>query len=247
MNEPAALEAVDVTVLYDGHAVLEGFSMSLGAGETALLTGPSGCGKSTVLRCLLGFVHAVLEGFSMSLGAGETALLTGPSGCGKSTVLRCLLGFVAPKTGSVRLGGEPLNAETVWHLRRLELGTGTVREVLERPFHYRANAGLRDNLKRIGALFERFGLARVLLDKEAGDLSGGEKQRVALIAAILLDRPIFLLDEVTSALDRAGKQNVADYFRSRDDATVLLVAHDPELFSFADRVVPVGPGSGGAA
>ena len=217
MNEPAALEAVDVTVLYDG--------------------------------------HAVLEGFSMSLGAGETALLTGPSGCGKSTVLRCLLGFVAPKTGSVRLGGEPLNAETVWHLRRLlayvgqepELGTGTVREVLERPFHYRANAGLRDNLKRIGALFERFGLGRALLDKEAGDLSGGEKQRVALIAAILLDRPIFLLDEVTSALDRAGKQNVADYFRSRDDATVLLVAHDPELFSFADQVVPVGPGSGGAA
>ena len=191
----------------------------------------------------------------MSLGAGETALLTGPSGCGKSTVLRCLLGFVAPKTGSVRLGGEPLNAETVWHLRRLlayvgqepELGTGTVREVLERPFHYRANAGLRDNLKRIGALFERFGLGRALLDKEAGDLSGGEKQRVALIAAILLDRPIFLLDEVTSALDRAGKQNVADYFRSRDDATVLLVAHDPELFSFADQVVPVGPGSGGAA
>ena len=217
MNEPAALEAVDVTVLYDG--------------------------------------HAVLEGFSMSLGAGETALLTGPSGCGKSTVLRCLLGFVAPKTGSVRLGGEPLNAETVWHLRRLlayvgqepELGTGTVREVLERPFHYRANAGLRDNLKRIGALFERFGLGRGLLDKEAGDLSGGEKQRVALIAAILLDRPSFLLDEVTSALDRPGKENVADYFRSRDDATVLLVAHDPELFSFADQVVPVGPGSGGAA
>jgi len=216
MNEPAALEAVDVTVLYDG--------------------------------------HAVLQDFSMSLGAGETALLTGPSGCGKSTVLRCLLGFVAPETGSVRLGGEPLTAETVWHLRRRlayvgqepELGAGTVSEVLERPFHYRANAGLRDNLKRVGALFERFALGRALLDKEAGDLSGGEKQRVALIAAILLDRPIFLLDEVTSALDRAGKENVADYFRSRDDATVLLVAHDPELFPFADRVVPVGRCSGGA-
>ncbi|MBN2132699.1 MAG: ATP-binding cassette domain-containing protein [Sedimentisphaerales bacterium] len=217
MNEPAALEAVDVTVLFDG--------------------------------------HAVLQDFSMSLGAGETALLTGPSGCGKSTVLRCLLGFVAPETGSVRVEGQPLTAETVWHLRRHlayvgqepELGAGTVSEVLERPFHYRANAGLRDNLERVGALFERFALARGLLDKEAGDLSGGEKQRVALIAAILLDRPIFLLDEVTSALDRAGKQVVADYFRSRDDATVLLVAHDPDLFPYADQEVPVGPGSGGAA
>lgn len=194
--------------------------------------------------------RAVLKDFSMSLGAGEKALLTGPSGGGKSTVLRCLLGFVAPETGSVRVEGEPLTAETVWHLRRRlayvgqepELGAGTANEILERPFHYRANAGLRDNLKRVPELFERFGLARYLLDKETGDLSGGEKQRVALIAAILLDRPIFLLDEVTSALDRAGKEVVADYFRSRRDATVLLVAHDPDLFSFADQVVPVGRG-----
>jgi len=216
MNGPAALEAVDVTVLFDG--------------------------------------HAVLEDFSISLQTGAKALLTGPSGSGKSTVLRCLLGFVAPETGSVRVGGEPLTAETVWHLRRRlayvgqepELGTGTVSQVLERPFHYRANAGLRHNLKRVPELFEKFDLARHLLDKETGDLSGGEKQRVALIAAILLDRPIFLLDEVTSALDRAGKEVVADYFRSRRDATVLFVAHDSELFSFADQVVPVDRGWRGA-
>ena len=56
MSKPAALDAVDVTVLFDGRAVLQDFSISLGAGQTALLTGPSGCGKSTVLRCLLGFV-----------------------------------------------------------------------------------------------------------------------------------------------------------------------------------------------
>ena len=193
--------------------------------------------------------RAVLEGFSMSLGTGEKALLAGPSGCGKSTVLRCLLGFVAPEAGSVHIQGQPLTQHSVWTLRRHlayvgqepDLGTGTIAEILERPFHYRANANLRDSLQRVPALFEQFGLLQSLLDKEASDLSGGEKQRVALIAAVLLDRPIFLLDEVTSALDKASKETVIDYFRTCDNVTALFVAHDSEQFSFVDQVVQVHP------
>jgi ABC-type iron transport system FetAB ATPase subunit len=189
--------------------------------------------------------QTVLQGFSMMLKVGEKAVLTGPSGGGKSTVLRCLLGFVAPESGTVAIGDTPLTAETVWTLRRRvayvgqepELGGGLVRQVLERPFHYRANAALKGNLQRAPDLFETFGLARSLLDKEAGDLSGGEKQRVALVSALLLDRPIFLLDEITSALDPASKDAVIGYFRRRDDVTVLFVAHDTERFAFADKVV----------
>jgi len=192
--------------------------------------------------------RAVLENFSMSLGTGEKALLTGPSGCGKTTVLRCLLGFVAPEAGSVHIQGQQLTEHSVWTLRRHlayvgqepDLGTETIAQILERPFHYRANASLRGNLQRVPELFERFGLAQSLLAKEAGDLSGGEKQRVALIAAVLLDRSIFLLDEATSALDKARKAIVLDYFRTRD-VTTLFVAHDSERFSFVDQVVPVHP------
>jgi len=217
MNEPAVLEAVGVTVLFDG--------------------------------------HGVLQDFSMSLGAGETAVLTGPSGGGKSTALRCFLGFVVPQAGSVHIEGAPLTAETVWHLRRRlayvgqepDLGTGTAREAIERPFHYRANAALRPNLERLSELFERFALSEALLRKDVGALSGGEKQRIALISAILLDRRIFLLDEITSALDKISKQIVADYFQSRDDATALIVAHDPELFAFADQTIQISapPSAGG--
>ncbi|NLZ07056.1 MAG: ABC transporter ATP-binding protein [Phycisphaerae bacterium] len=191
--------------------------------------------------------QTVLKDFSLSLQAGRKALLTGPSGCGKSTVLRCLLGFVTPETGSVRIGGEPLTAETVWRLRRHmayvgqepDLGVGVVRHILEQPFHYRANAALRGNLGRVPDLFDAFGLARTLLDKSIGDLSGGEKQRVALICALLLDREIFLLDEVTSALDPASKRRVLGYFQSRAEATALFVAHDAEWFSFVDQVIEV--------
>lgn len=192
----------------------------------------------------------VLRDFSLALEPGRKALLTGPSGCGKSTVLRCVLGFVVPETGSIRIAGQPLTAESVWRLRRHiayvgqepDLGTGIVREILERPFHYHANVALRDNLSRVPELFDEFGLARAFLDKEIGDLSGGEKQRVALVSALLLDREIFLLDEVTSALDRASKQAVADYFESRSDIAALFVAHDPEWFSFANPILQMpGP------
>jgi ABC-type multidrug transport system ATPase subunit len=192
--------------------------------------------------------QVVLRGFSLSLGLGEKALLTGPSGCGKSTVLRCFLGFVVPGAGSIHIDGVELTADTVWRLRRRvayvgqepDLGTGTAAHAIERPLHYRANAGLRRNLDRIPELFEQFHLSRDLLRKDVGSLSGGEKQRIALVSAILLDRRIFLLDEVTSALDRVSKQAVADYLRGRQDATALIVAHDPEVFSFIHRVVEVG-------
>ncbi len=188
----------------------------------------------------------------MSVQAGEKVLLTGPSGCGKSTVLRCLLGFVAPEAGSIHIQGQPLTEHSIWSLRKHlayvaqepDLGTERIARVLERPFHYRANASLRENLQRVPELFERFGLGQSLLDKEAGDLSGGEKQRVALIAAILLDRSIFLLDEATSALDKASKQDVTDYFRTHDDVTALFVAHDAEWFSFADQMIQVHPDRG---
>lgn len=201
--------------------------------------------------------QTVLQGFSLALKAGEKAVLTGPSGCGKSTVLRCLLGFVAPESGTIVVAGTPLTAETVWSLRQRvayvgqepELGEGLVRQALERPFHYRANAPLRGNLQRAPELFEQFGLARTLLDKETGDLSGGEKQRVALVSALLLDRRIFLLDEITSALDGTSKDAVIDAFRGRDDVTALFVAHDTERFSFADQMLtlPVVHSSGGKA
>lgn len=197
--------------------------------------------------------QVVLHGFSLSLAPGEKALLTGPSGSGKSTVLRCFLGFVVPDGGAMYINGAALTAETVWTLRRQlayvaqepDLGTGTATDALERPFHFRANASLRPNLKRIPELLERFRLPGAILQKDVGSLSGGEKQRIALISAILLDRRIFLLDEVTSALDKASRQTIADYFRTREDATMLAVAHDTDVFSFASRIVELSGGPHG--
>ncbi|MBN2643625.1 MAG: ATP-binding cassette domain-containing protein [Victivallales bacterium] len=75
-----------------------------------------------------------------------------------------------------------------------------------------------------------------LLDKDASTLSGGEKQRVAIISAILLDRKIILLDEASSALDKANKAAVAEHF-SASGATILMASHDSQWGSFANRTV----------
>jgi putative ABC transport system ATP-binding protein len=187
----------------------------------------------------------VLKDLSLSVFHGEKVTLTGPSGSGKSTVLKCILGLVMPDSGTITILKEPVTRHNIWQKRRHiayvaqepDLGTGSVKEVIETPFSYRANASLRDNLTRLPAIMERFNLPQSLLDKQITRLSGGEKQRIALTIAILLDRAIVLLDEASSALDTKNKQAVAAYFRQAENTTVLSVAHDTEWLGFATRIV----------
>ncbi len=187
----------------------------------------------------------VLKDLSLSVFHGDKVTLTGPSGSGKSTVLRCILGLVMPDSGTITILGEPVTRYNIWQKRRHiayvaqepDLGTGSVKAVIETPFSYRANAGLRDNLARLPEIMERFNLPKLLLDKQINRLSGGEKQRIALTIAILLDRPLVLLDEASSALDTKNKQAVADYFKQAQNTTVLSVAHDSDWLGFATRVV----------
>ncbi len=141
--------------------------------------------------------------------------------------------------------GRPVDEHHVWEVRRQlayvaqepDLGAGTVREVLERPFLYKANVALRGNLERTGEFLERFCLPAALLAQEMAALSGGEKQRIALISAVLLDRPVVLSDEASSALDGESKQAVVGFFQEVRDLTVLSISHDSEWQAFSERVI----------
>ena len=195
----------------------------------------------------------VIDCFDLQVARGERVIMTGPSGSGKSTVLKCIMGLAIPREGSISILGHTLDGRRVWEARRSlayvgqepDLGSGTTREAIERPFGYRANQGLRENLQRLPALLERFNLPQTLLDKEIPTLSGGEKQRMALVSAILLERPIILLDEASSALDKTNREAVVDYFRQAADLTVLSVSHDAEWLAFSARVMNLAaPGHG---
>jgi ABC-type iron transport system FetAB ATPase subunit len=187
----------------------------------------------------------ILESFSLRVEAGERVILTGPSGSGKTTVLRCLAGLVVPSSGTITIGGVRMDDSTVWDLRaRLayvpqepDLGTGTVRQWIERPFSYQANTDRKKNLAGLDDLFKCFQLDRSLLESDISTISGGEKQRVALVSAITLDRTIYLLDEPASALDERNTEILMDYFRARDDLCVVAAAHAAGNLPFAHRVV----------
>lgn len=117
-----------------------------------------------------------------------------------------------------------------------ELGEGKIRDILERPFNYKANRHLQENLSRVPSLMQKLDLPKSLLEKELSTLSGGEKQRFALLSALLLDRRILLLDEPSSALDKGSKDMVIELLKSQQKLTILSISHDREWLSLSDRV-----------
>ena len=194
--------------------------------------------------------RTLLRDFSLRLAPGEKVVLAGPSGSGKSSLLACLLGFLRPAAGQIAIQGEPLTPKSIWHLRRAlalvqqepDIGEQTAEAWIREPFTFRANEALRDRLDRLPGLLPRLRLDPALLRRKGTDLSGGEKQRIALAAALLLDRPVLLLDEPASALDPDSRQAVYDCLAGLSGQTLLMVSHDtgPAL-DFADRTVRLAP------
>ncbi len=195
--------------------------------------------------------QTVVENFSLSIDKGQKVLITGNSGSGKSSLLRCLMGFITPRQGQICIQGTPLEGKSVWHLRRQmayvaqepQLGSGKVRQLLMQPFMWKANHLLSYDADLTLQLCRRFYLSETLLGKDITELSGGEKQRIALISAILLHRTVYLLDEMTSALDAESKEAVLDYWGQRTDLTVLMVSHDTSVSSIADCVIALAKGT----
>ncbi len=187
----------------------------------------------------------VLSNFSLEVRNGEKVSLSGPSGSGKSTLMNCIMGFLQPKKGSIRIHGELLNQTSVWRLRRHlgfvpqepQLGTGFVAELLDRPFAYHSNRELKVDEQLKKKLFDIFQMEPAILKKRIRALSGGEKQRAALISSLLLKRSIYLLDEITSALDDINSSRVIDYLDNKEDLTVLFSSHDKRILQSSSRTV----------
>ena len=199
--------------------------------------------------------HSLFENVSFEVQSGQRFCINGPSGCGKSSLLRAMLGFVRPQQGEIVIDGQPVNDKTVWQLRRNiayvtqepDLGQQVVLDRIRKPFGYKVNAHLSWKEATVHEWFERFTLPQKLSAKQTSELSGGEKQRVAIIIALLLDRPILLLDEPTSALDKQIKQILRDILADLKK-TVVFISHEDVLLDIADatlELVPAGRESHG--
>ncbi|MDX9701870.1 MAG: ABC transporter ATP-binding protein [Candidatus Auribacterota bacterium] len=179
---------------------------------------------------------SLFDNFSLRIGKGQKIIITGKSGTGKSTLLKLIPGLAPVSSGSVTVDSTVLCRKTVHDIRKkisyvsqgVDIFGDTVQSFLNRIFTFKANSHLKFDTEKIKDLFDCFELPDVLMKRNIDDLSGGEKQRVALVAAVLLERHIFLLDEPTASLDVHLKQKVASYFLSNQGWTVLAISHDRE-------------------
>ena len=183
------------------------------------------------------------ENMSFSVYEGEFVAVIGPSGCGKTTVLSLAAGLLPPSAGSVRVRGEKVHRGMPcfgYMLQKDELFPWrTVEQNLFLPLEIK-KINTPENRKRALALAEKYGLGG-FLKSMPDQLSGGMRQRAALIRTLAAEPDVLLLDEPFSALDYQTRLNVCDdVYRiiKSEKKTAVLITHDiSEAVSVADEAI----------
>ena len=184
-----------------------------------------------------------LSHISFSINEGEFVYLVGPSGCGKSTILNLIAGLLKPEQGAITMQGIPLEKSPV------TIGYMLQKDHLFewRTIYENVILGLeiqkkltKDRLDRVEQLLKDYGLED-FKQARPSQLSGGMRQRAALIRTLALEPSLLLLDEPFSALDYQTRLNVSDDIGKiikKEGKTALLVTHDiSEAISMSDRVI----------
>lgn len=184
-----------------------------------------------------------LSDLSFQVQTGEFLAVVGPSGCGKSTLLSLICGLLKPDSGRILLDGQPvLEGDT-------RIGYMLQKDHLFEWRTIRSNAclGLEiqkkmdpDHEKKVEELLKAYGLGN-FAEARPSELSGGMRQRAALIRTLVLEPDILLLDEPFSALDYQTRLEVSDdIFRiiKEQEKTALLVTHDiSEAIAMGEQVI----------
>lgn len=199
-------------------------------------------------------IHA-LDGVDLTVPEGQFVAVVGASGSGKSTLMNMLGGLDKPDTGDVDIDGQnivKLNLRALARFRNETLGfvfqsfqllprqTALGNVMLPLTYRRPAPSNAKDAAKE--ALTE-VDLADRMLNKPT-QLSGGQQQRVAIARALVGKPKLLLADEPTGALDSKTSENIMALLGrlSREGLTIVLITHDPQVASYADRVVTMRDG-----
>lgn len=197
-----------------------------------------------------------LRGMTFDVIPGEFLGIMGASGSGKTTLLNCIATILRPTSGQILLGQEDifsLDGNDLANYRGNRIGylfqefelldnlTGRENIVLPLAIH---NERPEKSKEKLFGLAERLEIISVL-DKFPSQMSGGEKQRVAVARALISNPSIVLADEPTGALDSKNAKNMMlklSLVNREEAATILMVTHDPTAASFCSRILFIKDG-----
>jgi ABC-type glutathione transport system ATPase component len=177
-----------------------------------------------------------LAGVSFSLDRARTLAVVGASGSGKSTLARCLTQFETPSGGEILFEGRPLSPQ-----RRLDIQLifqqpaaslnprFTAAEVVEEPLAIQRRGTRAERRERAASALELTGIARASLGKRAHEFSGGERQRLAIARALVVEPKLVILDESFNGLDASLAAQVAALLtdlQQRLGIAYILISHD---------------------
>jgi len=196
-----------------------------------------------------------LRGLDMVVNRGEFVAVMGPSGCGKSTLLNLVAGLEAPTDGTIAIDGEPiegLSDDELAVMRRRHIGIVfqffnllegmSVKENVTLPMVVAGRARKQAETRAMD-LLDLLGIADKA-PKAPGVLSGGQRQRLSIARALANEPTLLLADEPTGSLDSAGGSEILGLFQRlhAGGQTIVMVTHDDEVASTADRIVRMRDG-----
>ncbi len=188
----------------------------------------------------------LLHSLCFDIKEGDKVAIVGENGSGKSTLINILLRFYDQQEGSVTLNGRAINDYELFSYRDL------FSVIMQNPYLFRGT--VRDNL----TLFGKNELTQEILDNklldfvehlsdgydtdigsDASHISGGEKQKIALMRALASKSKILILDEPTAAYDKQSEKEFLDILCGCNKKIIILITHEPKLLQFANKIIEI--------
>ncbi len=201
-------------------------------------------------------VFQAVKDISLELFFGEMTMIVGPSGCGKTTLLSLLSGILLPSQGSVQIDSTDLTnlsdyEKTLYRrhnigfifqeynlIPSLSISENVALPLIALGFSYEESLEKAEKTLAFLAIHNRS-------TQLPAQLSGGEKQRVAIARGLIQDPLVLVCDEPTASLDGKNGHEVMTLLRNianKPERAVIIVSHDQRIFSFADRVIEMEDG-----